>query len=90
MIPPTSRKAEPMSKRSRIVHLFDPTRATRGLPPRPVHLRSLSGGNNTMCGRGGIAFSAPVTTAPAEATCKNCLKVWGAIERSRAARREAR
>ena len=49
-------------------------RATRGLPPRPVHLRSLSGGNNATCGRGGVTFSAPIADDPAEVTCKNCVK----------------
>ena len=64
----------------------DAARATRGQRPRPVHIRSLGGGNNAICGRGGVTFSAPVTDEPDEATCKNCLKVYGAIERDRALR----
>jgi hypothetical protein len=53
-------------------------------------MRSLGGGNNTMCGRGGVTFSAPIADTTDEVTCKNCLKVYGAIERDRAARRAAR
>ena len=63
-------------------------RASRGRAPRIVHARSIAGGNNTMCGRGGVTFSAPITDTPDEVTCKNCLKICGAIERDRAARSE--
>lgn len=61
-------------------------RASRGLPPRTVHIRSLSGGDRTMCGHGGVTFSAPIADTLDEATCKNCLKTWNAIQRDRAAR----
>jgi hypothetical protein len=54
-------------------------RATRGLPPRIVHARSLAGGHNTICGRGGVTFSAPIADEPGEVTCKNCLKVQRSI-----------
>ena len=54
---------------------IEAARATRGLSPRPVHLRSLGGGNNATCGRGGDTFSAPIADDPAEITCKNCIKV---------------
>ena len=50
-------------------------RASRGLAPRIVHARSIAGGNNTLCGRGGITFSAPIADAPDEVTCGNCSKV---------------
>ena len=50
-------------------------RASRGRAPRIVHARSIAGGNNTMCGRGGITFSAPIADAPDEVTCGNCSKV---------------
>lgn len=61
-------------------------RATRGLPPRTVHRRSIAGGNLTQCGRGGPTFSAPITDDPAETTCGNCLKVIRSTEMARAAR----
>jgi hypothetical protein len=61
----------------------DAARATRGLAPRPVHLRSTSGGNRTTCGRGGVTFSAPITDDPAQATCKNCLATYRATLRDR-------
>ena len=56
-------------------------RASRGRPPRPVHLLDwLVPGNTTWCGRGGVCFSAPTTTSPAEATCKTCLRAYAASE----------
>jgi hypothetical protein len=32
-------------------------RASRGLPPRTIHARSLSGGNLTLCGRGDVTIA---------------------------------
>ncbi len=64
-------------------------RASRGLPPRTVHARSIAGGNLTMCGRGevtGRTFTGIIADEPGEVTCKNCLKISGAIERDRAMR----
>jgi hypothetical protein len=55
---------------------------------RPIHLRGLRGGNNTVCGRGGVCFTAPITDDPMKITCKNCAKVWGAIESGCKARGE--
>lgn len=54
-------------------------RASQGLAPRIVHARSIAGGNNTLCGRGGITFSAPIADTPDEVTCKNCVKVRSAL-----------
>lgn len=54
---------------------------------RTVHLRSIAGGELTMCGRGGITFTAPITDEPDEMTCGNCRKTYGAIERNRTSRR---
>jgi hypothetical protein len=63
----------------------DAARATPGPAPQGprVHLRSVNGGNNTKCGNGGISFKPPITDDPAEATCKNCLKVQHGINRDR-------
>jgi hypothetical protein len=48
-----------------------------------THLRHPQGGIHTLCGRGGIAFSQPITNVPGEVTCKNCRKVFDAIQRDR-------
>lgn len=57
----------------------DAARATRGQRPRPVHMRGVHGGNNTICGRGGVTFSAPITDDEAEVTCKNCINTLRTI-----------
>ena len=54
-------------------------RASRGLPPRTIHARSLSGSNLTLCGRGDVT----IADEPGEVTCKNCIKVQHGIESHR-------
>jgi len=51
--------------------------------PCIIHLRSIAGGNLAACGRGGPAFSAPITDDPAEMTCGNCVKAVRSSERDR-------
>jgi hypothetical protein len=72
---------ETQRRQIREAHAEAQQQPARASKPRPVHLRSFSGGNNTKCGRGGVTFSAPITDDPAKATCKNCLATHAAIQR---------
>jgi hypothetical protein len=65
-------------------------RATRGLPPHPVHLNRADYPGFTKCGNGGPGSGVEVTDDPAGATCKNCLRVQRGIDRDREAAELAR